>query len=478
MGLLRALVFKDPPASWSDLHPVALRLTSARECNEGVARVADGVDRDISHLASRQGVTALYLDMPAETAVDLDAVTDVYVGYDFRSSDRELEKLLKHLPNVERLDLSPAPNGEKLSVGFLGELSRLRWLRAAAVNLDSGSPGEVAMPIRIERIFLHAGRKFELEWLAALGDLEVVWLEGARSVSPLLGNPTIRSLSLVDCAEIPSLEKLNFRRLQTLHVASCNLRALEGAAEIESLTELRITDCPVTDLAPLSKSIRLRSIEMLDQAVVPEFGNAEYESLERFVLRGSSEPELRIPDSRWAALMPNLRELVIDVKMEDEDLTAIEQLPRLSRLKLFGDFSQEQLARIESRAELEFTVQSRAQSAPTRAASGTELASGEQALIVRFSRNPSAPSDEFEARLFELEDDLIEACFGTGFEYDGHEFDTEGGRVFVYGASADEMAAVLLPVVRKSSLAEGATYLKRYGKAGEGAREVRGSVGV
>lgn len=71
--------------------------------------------------------------------------------------------------------------------------------------------------------------------------------------------------------------------------------------------------------------------------------------------------------------------------------------------------------------------------------------------------------------LFDLEDELIAALDGKEVgELDGHEIAMDGsdGFLFLYGADADKLYAVIEPVLRASAVTLGGNATLRYGSPG------------
>jgi hypothetical protein len=70
--------------------------------------------------------------------------------------------------------------------------------------------------------------------------------------------------------------------------------------------------------------------------------------------------------------------------------------------------------------------------------------------------------------LHELEGDLVAALDGKGVgELDGHEIAMDGsdGTLFLYGADADALFAVIEPVLKSSTVTQGGHATLRYGPA-------------
>lgn len=68
--------------------------------------------------------------------------------------------------------------------------------------------------------------------------------------------------------------------------------------------------------------------------------------------------------------------------------------------------------------------------------------------------------------LFALEEELNDVLEGTDVgELDGHEIAVDGsdGYLFLYGADADALFTVIEPILRKSSIMQGADATLRYG---------------
>lgn len=103
-------------------------------------------------------------------------------------------------------------------------------------------------------------------------------------------------------------------------------------------------------------------------------------------------------------------------------------------------------------------------------------ANTEHALILRILKLWDEGGDEFTAAVFELEDLLIASSAPGAFEFDGHEFDADGATIYIYGGSADEMGANLIPIAANFRLASRTAFTKRYGPSGTGASEEHGYV--
>lgn len=93
----------------------------------------------------------------------------------------------------------------------------------------------------------------------------------------------------------------------------------------------------------------------------------------------------------------------------------------------------------------------------------------EQAVIVRFDYDGENLDD-----LFELEDSLEEAISeARAGEYDGHEIEVGSiseVTLYMYGADADALFAVVLPVLSNATCFNRAVATLRYGPAEEGVR--------
>ena len=99
----------------------------------------------------------------------------------------------------------------------------------------------------------------------------------------------------------------------------------------------------------------------------------------------------------------------------------------------------------------------------------------EHAVIIRF-RYGSTNLD----KLFELEDRLEKAISEAEVgEYDGNEIAVNGsdGSLYMYGPDADQLFAVVEPIIRVHSFMKGAQVRRRYGSAKSGAREVISTIG-
>jgi hypothetical protein len=89
----------------------------------------------------------------------------------------------------------------------------------------------------------------------------------------------------------------------------------------------------------------------------------------------------------------------------------------------------------------------------------------EHAVIVRFTYG----LNDLDA-LFALEDRLDDAIERAAVgEYDGHEIATDlsDGSIYMYGPDADDLFAVVLPVLRATDFTVGASVVRRYGEASD-----------
>jgi len=101
----------------------------------------------------------------------------------------------------------------------------------------------------------------------------------------------------------------------------------------------------------------------------------------------------------------------------------------------------------------------------------TQLTNSEQALLVflRLSDDTFGTAEDRE-RVFELEDQLTTAVKDAAAgEYDGHEFGSGWGVLYLYGADAKQLAEIVEPIVRRFGPRDGSYLVQRYG--GTGARE-------
>lgn len=100
----------------------------------------------------------------------------------------------------------------------------------------------------------------------------------------------------------------------------------------------------------------------------------------------------------------------------------------------------------------------------------------EHAVMVhlRLSGDGFGTADEHYG-IYRLSDELAAAIACEGFgEFDGDEYGEGECVLFMYGRDADALFAAVEPLLRASSLTDGAYVIKRYGEVGDpNAREVR-----
>ena len=76
--------------------------------------------------------------------------------------------------------------------------------------------------------------------------------------------------------------------------------------------------------------------------------------------------------------------------------------------------------------------------------------------------------------VFDVEDRLIEAIDTAGVgEFDGNLMGPGEVELYAYGPDADALFEVMEPILHSVPVKEGSYVTKRYGEAGEDAREVR-----
>ena len=91
----------------------------------------------------------------------------------------------------------------------------------------------------------------------------------------------------------------------------------------------------------------------------------------------------------------------------------------------------------------------------------------QEALIVRLKLNDDEFGDGAERMAaYEIEDRLLDAISPSLGEVDGHEFGGGFATIFVYGPSADALAALVQPIVSAANVRAGSSITKRYGPPG------------
>jgi len=93
-------------------------------------------------------------------------------------------------------------------------------------------------------------------------------------------------------------------------------------------------------------------------------------------------------------------------------------------------------------------------------------ASEEQALIVKIRLGSSMGSEAEHQRIAAMEQELSEAIAKAGGDFDGDEFGEGVCTIYTYGASAEKLYSVALPILRKFRPPAGSYAIKRYGKPG------------
>jgi len=99
----------------------------------------------------------------------------------------------------------------------------------------------------------------------------------------------------------------------------------------------------------------------------------------------------------------------------------------------------------------------------------------EQAVIIHFQYGSTNLS-----RLFALEDKLEAAVKKANVgEYDGNEIATDGsdGFLYLYGPSADQIYAVIEPILKSTDFLRGAAVVRRYGPPDGSAPQTATTIG-
>lgn len=94
-------------------------------------------------------------------------------------------------------------------------------------------------------------------------------------------------------------------------------------------------------------------------------------------------------------------------------------------------------------------------------------ASEEQALIVTIKLGSAMGGDDERRRIAAMEDELSAAIERSeAGEFDGDEFGEGVCTIYAYGASAERLFSVALPILKKFHPPAGSYAVKRYGKPG------------
>ena len=95
----------------------------------------------------------------------------------------------------------------------------------------------------------------------------------------------------------------------------------------------------------------------------------------------------------------------------------------------------------------------------------TELQS--EAVIIRMKLSDDEFGEWAERRAaYEVEDRLIDAISPEIGEVDGHEFGGGFATIYVYGPSAEELTALILPILSNVATPPGSAITKRFGPVG------------
>jgi hypothetical protein len=291
-------------------------------------QVVVDVPADIS-ASVLNGVTGLFALAPFRCRGSARGIRDLYLSYD-SSIDEGTASCFPGIANLRLESNRPV---------------RLSWFGDAPIE---------ALAIRDRSIDLWAEvggmslRYLNVNWSGVpLEDLPfsvvTLILSPRFKVLPTALAPVFR-LPRVENLAVHNIELRNLRALSEMKQLAnlvVSTKSLSGVARLIRLRSLRVVGVTCPPISELGECTELRSLELRarrapeDLSAVTKCGN-----LERLVLDfGALYDVVEIKSLNFLRTLKNLQELTIQsVRLLDKDLSAIQMLPQLKRLKLVGNF--------------------------------------------------------------------------------------------------------------------------------------------
>ena len=259
--------------------------------------------------------------------------------------------LLKHLPNLESLDLKDATDEDFQRAA---KLQHLQFFHAVAPNVsDQGLARLLKLPWLMGLdLEIAAVSEIGLGYLAQLQVLQQLEVSGRAVQSPhalkvLESVPALRRLHLDNCM-LSNLHVEQLRKLVRLRSLSLRRAVFQqpGLPFLSRMTELDTLDLAFSNqtddcIETLSRLPHLVSLSV-GWSPIAHNGLRHFDKLtglRHLAVSGpaAGEPERVEPDISFLSNYPDMRELDLGtLRLTDENLSVLKNLPRLRALSVFG----------------------------------------------------------------------------------------------------------------------------------------------
>ncbi len=265
------------------------------------------------------------------------------------------QETLSNLPGLVSLSLGSGWGARELE---LEEVNRYNW-EADKIDLNVLRHMEGLRDLRFHTLAVRS-----IEPLNSLKGLERLRIEGIsseRNAAPLAGLTKLRWLALEYWRGLRSLRGLvNLERVELMEISLANLKAfknwkklrslalsgrgvksLEGIGELDSLEDLFLGGTGIQDLAPLVAAVNINHLKLASPDRVEDFSPINrLENLRSLAIElGSITSTGHLGNIDFLRGLKHLEELEIrGALIDDGRLDALLSLPKIRRVRLFGDY--------------------------------------------------------------------------------------------------------------------------------------------
>ena len=283
----------------------------------------------LDRLADLPSVTSVVASSPIILRRPLHAVRELLVV----SGSPPDNETLMNLPNLERLSLGRGtPGSTRIDLRLLAAMP-LRDLRLRAWHVSTIEP--LSMFERLERLRIEETTFESIAPLAACTALRWLAIGYWKGISRLAPLSQVERAELIE-ATISDLRPLRrWTRLRSLQLTGRRVRSLDGIESMTALRDLFLYSTGVDDLGPLG-ALSLRRLRI--DGPPPGFrldGLAELSGLRSLVVRLGDGS---VPSFRPLTGLDRLEELAVMGGVLDRDLSPLFGFRHLRRLRLVGQF--------------------------------------------------------------------------------------------------------------------------------------------
>jgi hypothetical protein len=271
---------------------------------------------------------------------------------------------LGHLPNLERLWVPWAPINRRLEVARLPRgLRQLGVCRHVLAEPAAGRPrfSELLHCAGLEYLALiHCWPKDSVAPLGALTAIRTFRCDAPQGWSALRTCTRLEDVEAIR-PRIANLRSLSsWTALRSLLLMNPGVRALDGIGSFTRLRRLHLKLLTVDGLEPLRGLDTLEALQISGLQRVRDLGPlADLRALRHLAVGrvgGEYRDIMHVASLRPLERLANLEELTLDgTIVDDGDLSPLVSLPRLARVRLFGDLEAGVEALRRARPDLEIT---------------------------------------------------------------------------------------------------------------------------